>query len=35
MFAAHGIQLALLERERTGRGQIVHTSLLEAMIGVL
>jgi len=35
MFAAQGIQLALLERERSGRGQIVHTSLLEAMIGVL
>ena len=35
IFAAHGIQLALLERERSGRGQIVHTSLLEAMIGVL
>jgi crotonobetainyl-CoA:carnitine CoA-transferase CaiB-like acyl-CoA transferase len=35
MFAAHGIQLALLDRERTGRGQIVHTSLLESMIAVL
>lgn len=35
MFAAQGIQLALLEREKSGRGQIVHTSLLEAMIGVL
>jgi len=35
MFAAQGIQLALLERERSGRGQVVHTSLLEAMIGVL
>ena len=35
MFAAQGIQLALLERERSGRGQIVHTSILEAMIGVL
>jgi len=35
IFAAHGIQLALLARERRGRGQVVHTSLLEAMIGVL
>jgi len=35
IFAAHGIQLALIERQRSGRGQIVHTSLLEAMIGVL
>ena len=35
IFAAHGIQLALLARERSGRGQIVNTSLLEAMIGVL
>ena len=35
VFAAHGIQLALLARERNGRGQIVNTSLLEAMVGVL
>ncbi|MEE9281992.1 MAG: CoA transferase [Myxococcota bacterium] len=35
IFAAYGVQLALLERERTGRGQIVETSLLEAMVGVL
>jgi crotonobetainyl-CoA:carnitine CoA-transferase CaiB-like acyl-CoA transferase len=35
IFAAQGIQLALFARERTGRGQVVHTSLLEAMIGVL
>ena len=35
IFAAHGIQLALLARQRSGRGQIVNTSLLEAMIGVL
>ncbi len=35
LFAAHGIQLALLARVRTGRGQIVDTSLLESMIGVL
>ncbi|MGH2358618.1 MAG: CaiB/BaiF CoA transferase family protein, partial [Candidatus Limnocylindria bacterium] len=30
MFLAHGILAALLERERSGRGQWVHTSLLEA-----
>ena len=35
LFAAHGIQLALLARVRTGQGQIVDTSLLESMIGVL
>jgi crotonobetainyl-CoA:carnitine CoA-transferase CaiB-like acyl-CoA transferase len=35
IFAAHGVQLALLARERTGRGQLVDTSLLEATIGVL
>jgi crotonobetainyl-CoA:carnitine CoA-transferase CaiB-like acyl-CoA transferase len=35
IFAAHGIQLALLAREKTGRGQLVDTSLLEATIGVL
>ncbi len=35
LFAAHGIQLALLARERSGRGQLVDTSLLEATIGVL
>ncbi len=35
LFAAHGIQLALLSRERSGRGQHVETSLLEATLGVL
>lgn len=35
IFGAHGIQLALLARERSGRGQVVHTSLLEATIGIL
>jgi formyl-CoA transferase len=35
MFLAHGILAALLERERSGRGQWVHTSLLEAMIRML
>ncbi|MEN8159189.1 MAG: CoA transferase [Myxococcota bacterium] len=35
IFAAHGVQLALLARGRSGRGQLVDTSLLEATIGVL
>jgi crotonobetainyl-CoA:carnitine CoA-transferase CaiB-like acyl-CoA transferase len=35
LFGAQGILLALLERERSGRGQVVDTSLLEAMVGVL
>ncbi len=35
IFAAQGIQLALLARERTGRGQVVEASLLEAMVGIL
>lgn len=35
MFAAQGVQLALLARERTGRGQVVHTSLLESMVALL
>ena len=35
MFLAHGILAALLERERSGRGQWVHTSLLEAMVRML
>ena len=35
LFAAHGIQLALLARERSGRGQLVDTSLLEATLGIL
>ncbi len=32
IFAAQGILVALLEREASGRGQWLHTSLLEAMI---
>jgi len=32
IFAAYGVTVALLERERSGRGQWVHTSLLEAML---
>ncbi len=30
--AAYGVVVALLERERSGKGQWVHTSLLQAMI---
>lgn len=32
---AYGIVVALLERERSGRGQWVHTSLLQAMIRMM
>ena len=35
MFAAQGTMLALLEREVSGRGQWVRTSLLEAMVQML
>jgi formyl-CoA transferase len=35
LFLAHGVLVALLEREQSGRGQWVHTSLLEAMIRML
>ena len=35
IFAAHGIALALYHRERSGEGQVVNTSLLEALVGVL
>ncbi len=35
LFLAQGILLALLERERSGRGQWVHTSLLQAMVTML
>jgi crotonobetainyl-CoA:carnitine CoA-transferase CaiB-like acyl-CoA transferase len=35
MFLAQGILIALLDREVTGEGQWVHTSLLEAMIQML
>ena len=35
MFLAQGILLALLDRERTGQGQWVHTSLLESMAFML
>jgi crotonobetainyl-CoA:carnitine CoA-transferase CaiB-like acyl-CoA transferase len=32
IFAAQGILVALLEREKSGHGQWLHTSLLEAMV---
>ena len=35
MFLGQGVLLALLHRERTGEGQWVHTSLLEAMMSKL
>ena len=34
LFAANGIQAALLAREKTGRGQHVETSLFEAALGL-
>jgi crotonobetainyl-CoA:carnitine CoA-transferase CaiB-like acyl-CoA transferase len=35
MFLAHGIMAAIVERQSSGQGQWVHTSLLEAMIAML
>lgn len=35
IFAAHGVLLALQARHRSGRGQRVETSLLEAIVSVL
>ncbi|KQX66664.1 CaiB/BaiF CoA-transferase family protein [Angustibacter sp. Root456] len=34
MWGAYGVLAALLERERTGRGQVVRTSLLAGIVGV-
>jgi crotonobetainyl-CoA:carnitine CoA-transferase CaiB-like acyl-CoA transferase len=34
IYGAYGLLAALLERERTGKGQVVRTSLLAAMVGV-
>jgi formyl-CoA transferase len=34
MYGVFGVLAALLERERTGRGQVVRTSLLAALVGV-
>ena len=35
LFCAHGIMVALYERERSGKGQWVHTSLLQAQLFML
>jgi formyl-CoA transferase len=35
LYLAHGIMAALIERERSGQGQWVQTSLLEAMVAML
>lgn len=35
LFCAHGILVALLEREKSGKGQWLHTSLLQAQIFML
>ena len=34
MYGAYGVLAALMERERTGRGQVVRASLLSAIVGV-
>ncbi|MGR6967487.1 CaiB/BaiF CoA transferase family protein [Geodermatophilus sp. URMC 61] len=34
MYGAYGVLAALIERQRTGRGQVVRTSLLAAVVGV-
>ena len=34
MYGAYGVLAALHERQRTGRGQVVRTSLLAAVVGV-
>ena len=34
MYGAYGVAAALVERERTGRGTVVRTSLLAAIVGV-
>jgi formyl-CoA transferase len=35
IFLAQGVLAAIIERERSGRGQWVHTSLLQAMVTML
>ena len=35
LYLAHGLMAALIERERSGQGQWVQTSLLEAMVAML
>ncbi|WP_258803610.1 CaiB/BaiF CoA transferase family protein [Pseudarthrobacter sp. NS4] len=34
IYGAYGVLAALLDRERTGRGQVVRTSLLASLVGV-
>jgi crotonobetainyl-CoA:carnitine CoA-transferase CaiB-like acyl-CoA transferase len=34
MYGAYGVLAALMDRDRTGRGQVVRTSLLAAIVGV-
>jgi formyl-CoA transferase len=34
IYGSYGVLAALLERERTGRGQVVRTSLLASLVGV-
>lgn len=34
MYGAYGVLAALLEREKTGKGQVVRTSLLASVVGV-
>jgi crotonobetainyl-CoA:carnitine CoA-transferase CaiB-like acyl-CoA transferase len=34
MYGVHGVLAALIERQRTGRGHVVRTSLLAALVGV-
>jgi crotonobetainyl-CoA:carnitine CoA-transferase CaiB-like acyl-CoA transferase len=34
MYGAYGVLAALMEREKTGRGQVVRTSLLASIVGV-
>jgi crotonobetainyl-CoA:carnitine CoA-transferase CaiB-like acyl-CoA transferase len=34
IYGAYGVLAALRERDRTGRGQVVRTSLLAALVGV-
>jgi CoA:oxalate CoA-transferase len=35
VFSAYGVALALYEREKSGRGQFVHTSLLRSLVSML
>jgi formyl-CoA transferase len=35
LYGAYGVLAALQARERTGKGQVVNTSLLEAMVGTM